>query len=51
MHHILEGQLLHQQVNSGVHFKPMQIVCVSLKAHEQPPVGHISRAGAGGEEW
>lgn len=47
---LLEGQLLHQQVNSRVHFKPMQVVCVSLQSHEQPPVGHIGRAGAGGEE-
>lgn len=46
----LEGQLLHQQVNSRVHFKPMQVVCVSLQPHEQPPVGHVGRAGAGGEE-
>lgn len=47
---VLEGQLLHQQVNTRVHLKPVQVVCVSLQPHEQPPVGHIGRAEVGGEE-
>lgn len=47
---LLEGQLLHQQVNSGVHFKSMQVVRISLQPHEQPPIGHIGRAVVGGEK-
>lgn len=47
---VLEGQLLHQEVNTRVHLKAMQVVCVSLQPHEQSPVGHIGRAETGGEE-
>lgn len=43
---LLEGQFLHQEVNPGIHFKAVQIVGVSLKSHEQPPVGHVGRARA-----
>lgn len=49
-HPLLEGQLLHQQVNPRVHLEAVQVIRVSLQPHEQPPVGHVSGAGAGGEE-
>lgn len=47
---LLEGQLLHQQVDAGIHLEAVQVVGVSLQPHQQPPVGGVGRAGAGREE-
>lgn len=41
---VLESKFLHQQVNSGVHLKAMQVVCVPLKSHQQATIRHIRRA-------
>lgn len=42
---ILEGQLLHEEVHSGVHLKAMKVVGISLQPHEEASIRHIGRAG------
>lgn len=41
---VLEGQFLHEEVDSGVHLKAVKVVGVSLQPHEEATVRHIGRA-------
>lgn len=39
----LEGQLLHEQVDVVVYLEAVQVVGVSLQAHQQASKGHVRR--------
>lgn len=44
---VSEGQLLHEEVDSGVHLKAVKVVGVSLQPHEKASIRHIGREPCG----
>lgn len=41
---LLEGQFLHEEVDSGVYLKAVKVVGISLQPHEEATIRHIGRA-------
>lgn len=41
---VLEGQFLHEEVNSGVYLKAVKVVGISLQPHEEATVRHVGGA-------
>lgn len=42
---VLEGQFLHEEVNSRVYFKTVEVVGITLQPHEEATVRHVGGAG------